>query len=82
METKLNNKIMRKISELKNGEIAIIKDIIGGQHFINKIESLGIRVGVEISKVSSQMMCGPITINIGQTQIAIGYKMAKRIIVE
>ncbi|MDA3813412.1 MAG: FeoA family protein [Candidatus Cloacimonetes bacterium] len=67
---------------LKNGESAIIKDIVGGRQFINKAESLGIREGVQITKVSSQMMQGPITIKVGQTQIAIGRGMANRIIIE
>ena len=72
----------KTIHDLKNGEPAKIKDIIGGRHFINKAESLGIRQGVQISKVSSQMMRGPVTVKVGQTQIAIGHRMAKKIIVE
>ena len=73
---------LKTIQQLKDGETAKIKDIIGGKHFINKAESLGIRVNVQITKVSSQMMHGPITVKVGQTQIAIGHGMAKKIIIE
>jgi len=73
---------LKTIHALKNGEIAKIKDVLGGKHFINKAESLGIREGVQITKVSSQMMSGPITVKVGQTQIAIGHRMAKHIILE
>lgn len=73
---------LKTIQQLKDGETAKIKDIIGGKHFINKAESLGIRVSVQITKVSSQMMHGPITVKVGQTQIAIGHGMAKKIIIE
>jgi len=73
---------LKTIHTLKNGEIAKIKDVLGGRHFINKAESLGIREGVQITKISSQMMSGPITVKVGQTQIAIGHRMAKRIILE
>lgn len=72
----------KNIYSLKNGESAKIKAILGGRQFISKAESLGIREGVEIIKVSSQMMHGPITIKVGQTQIAIGHRMANRIIIE
>lgn len=72
----------KTIQELKNGEVAKIKDVIGGKNFINKAESLGIRIGIQITKVSSQLMHGPITLKVGQAQIAIGHRMAKRIIVE
>jgi len=75
-------KDLKTIHALKNGEVAKIKDILGGRHFINKAESLGIREGVQITKISSQMMSGPITVKVGQTQIAIGHRMAKRIILE
>ena len=73
---------LKTIHILKDGEAAKIKDIIGGRRFINKAESLGIRIGVQITKVSSQMMHGPITIKVGQSQIAIGHRMANKIIIE
>ena len=72
----------KTIHDLKNGKLAKIKEIIGGRHFISKAESLGIREGVQITKVSSQMMHGPVTVKVGQTQIAIGHGMAKKIIIE
>ena len=72
----------KTIHDLKNGVPAKIKKIIGGRHFIGKAESLGIREGVQITKVSSQMMHGPVTVKVGQTQIAIGHGMAKKIIIE
>ena len=72
----------KTIHDLKNGEPAKIKEIIGGKHFIGKAESLGIREGVQITKVSSQMMHGPITVKVGQTQIALVHGMAKKIIIE
>jgi len=73
---------LKTIHGLKDGEAAKIKNIIGGRHFINKAESLGIREGVQITKVSSQMMHGPTTVKVGQSQIAIGHGMAKKIIIE
>ena len=72
----------KTIHDIKNGESTKIKDIIGGRQFINKAESLGIRKGVQITKVSSQMMHGPVTVKVGQTQIALGHRMANKIIVE
>ncbi|RLC57054.1 MAG: ferrous iron transport protein A [Candidatus Cloacimonadota bacterium] len=72
----------KTIHDLRNGESSEIKDILGGRQFINKAESLGIRKGVKITKVSSQMMHGPVTIKVGQTQIALGHRMANKIIVK
>ncbi|MBT3756358.1 MAG: ferrous iron transport protein A [Candidatus Cloacimonetes bacterium] len=77
-----DNNDLKTIHNVKDGEVAKIKDVIGGKHFISKAESLGIRIGVQITKISSQMMHGPITIKVGQSQIAIGHRMANKIIIE
>jgi len=49
---------------------------------MKKVETLGIRVGCEIEKLSSHMMRGPVIVRIGNTRAAIGYGMAKKIIVK
>ena len=67
---------------MKSGEKGIIAAIQGGHGMIHKLDALGIRCGVELKKVSRQPMRGPVLIEIGNTQIAIGYGMAQRIVVE
>lgn len=49
---------------------------------VNRLSALGIRPGKRITKVSSMLMRGPVTIQSGQTQLAVGFGMAGRIIVE
>jgi ferrous iron transport protein A len=43
---------------------------------------LGIRPGVEITKISSQLMAGPVIVQVGNTQSALGFGMAMKVIVE
>jgi len=49
---------------------------------MTRLNALGIRPGRRITKVSSMFMRGPVTVRMGQTQIAIGFGMANRILVE
>ena len=49
---------------------------------ISRLNALGIRPGQRITKVSSTPMRGPVTIKIGNAQVAIGFGMANKIIVE
>ena len=70
------------ITNMKTGERGIIKSILGGYGLTKRLSAMGIREGVEITKVSAQWMGGPVVIRIGNTQVAIGYGMAKKIIVE
>jgi ferrous iron transport protein A len=39
-------------------------------------------VGKKVTKVSAQLMRGPVTVRIDNSQVAIGFGMAKKILVE
>ncbi len=64
-----------------NGE-GIIVEIQGGYGLVQKLDAMGIRMGKKIIKVSRQWMKGPVIIRSGNTEMAIGYGMAQRIMVE
>ena len=49
---------------------------------LNRLGALGIRPGQRLTKVSAMFMRGPITVQSGGAQVAIGFGMAIRIIVE
>jgi ferrous iron transport protein A len=76
--------MMKKVdlTQLEEGESGVVVDICGGDGLVRRLESLGIRVGKEVTKVSSQLMRGPITVRINNSQVAIGFGMAKKILVE
>lgn len=73
---------MNSVVDLNEGEIGEIVSLQGVGGFLNKLDAMGIRIGVTIEKVSSQFMRGPVCIKIGNTEVAIGYGMAKKIIVK
>ena len=70
------------LTEMKRGESGTVVDIRGGQGMFRKLESLGIRPGITIVKVSSQFMKGPINIQVGNSQVALGFGIAKKIVVK
>ena len=70
------------LTQLKPDQTGTIVELCGGQGFIKRICALGIKEGKEIQKVSSQVWQGPITVKVGSFQAAIGFGMAKKIIVE
>lgn len=70
------------LTQLEEGESGVVVNIQGGYGLIRRLESLGIRVGKKVTKVSSQLMRGPITVRIDNSQVAIGFGMARKIIVE
>lgn len=70
------------LTRLQEGESGVVMNIQGGYGLTRRLESLGIRVGKKVTKVSSQLMHGPVTIQIDNSQVAIGFGMAKKILVE
>jgi ferrous iron transport protein A len=59
-----------------------VVEIQGGVGMINRLSALGLRPGKKITKVSSMLMRGPITVQLGNTRFAIGFGMAGHIVVE
>jgi len=58
-----------------------IVEVHGGYGMRARLEAMGIRPGVEITKISSQIMRGPVLIKVGNAQIALGHGMATRVLV-
>ncbi len=72
----------RKLTELKNNAEGKISSIEGGIGVQNKLEGLGIRPGVKVRKLSSQLFRGPVIILINGRQVALGNGLAKKINIE
>ena len=67
---------------MKNGQRGVVAEIKGGPSVVSRLSALGIRPGRKITKVSTMFMRGPVTIQVDNTKIAIGFGMAKKVIVE
>ena len=70
------------LRQMNSGQSGKVVEIQGGHGLVNRLSALGIRPGKKITKVSSMLMRGPVTIQSGNLQVAVGFGMAKKIIVE
>ncbi len=75
------NKIFSLANIQANKNCKIIS-VEGGYGIIKRLDAMGIKEGKIIRKISSQPMRGPVLLEINGSQIAIGYGMAGKIIVE
>lgn len=73
---------MIDLTQMAQGEDGEVVEIQGGVGIAKRLEALGIRTGVRVKKVSSQLFRGPVIIQLDNTQLAIGYGVAKKIIVK
>lgn len=70
------------LSQMEEGESGRVIEIQGGRGLMNRLEAMGIRPGKKVTKLSSMFMRGPVTVQVGTSQIAIGFGMAGKIIIE
>jgi len=69
------------LAQMQNGQSGVVLRILGRHGMVNRLSALGIRPDKRIAKISSMFMRGPVTIQVDRTQVAIGFGMAKRVIV-
>ena len=72
----------KRLAEMSNGEVGIIRGIEGGWRMHSRLQSMGVRVGKRVKKVTSQPLGGPIAFEIDNFCVALGRGMAHRITVE
>ena len=70
------------LAQLKMGQTGTVVELDGGSRFARRLESLGIRPGGKVTKVSSMLFHGPVVLKVGSSQIAIGFGMANKVWVE
>ena len=70
------------LAGMKKGQAGRVLAVQGGMGLARRLESMGIRPGVLVVKESNSFLKGPVTIRVGNAQVALGYGMASRILVE
>jgi ferrous iron transport protein A len=70
------------LAEMKTGQTGTVVEILGGHGLIRRLDALGIRPGRKVTKLSSTIFRGPVILRANSTQVAVGFGMARRILVE
>jgi ferrous iron transport protein A len=78
----MSDKTETTLSMMHTGDSGVVAYMTGAHNMINRLDALGIRRGKKITKLSSMFMKGPITIKFDEVQVAIGYRMANKIVIK
>ena len=70
------------LARLRAGQSGMVLRIEGGHGLVNRLNALGIIPGKRITKISSMLMRGPVTVEVDRTKVAVGFGMASRILVQ
>ncbi len=69
------------LADMKTGQSGTVVTVLGGHDLVRRLDALGIRPGRKVTKISSMLFRGPVTIKVNNTQVAVGFGMTKKIIV-
>jgi len=70
------------LTQMKTGDSGVIKELRGGGNFARRINSIGLRPGKRMKKISSHFWRGPQTVEVDRVRFSIGFGMAKKIFIE
>ncbi len=70
------------LTRLRAGQSGIVVGFNGGHGLVDRLSALGIIPGKRITKISAMLIRGPVTAEIDRTQVAIGFGMADKIVVQ
>ena len=70
------------LAEMRTGQTGTVVGVLGGRGLIQRLDALGIRPGKKVTKISSALFRGPVMLRVDNAQVAVGFGMARKIIVE
>ncbi|MBM4447111.1 MAG: ferrous iron transport protein A [Chloroflexi bacterium] len=78
----MSQNIQLTLGQMEAGQTGTVIQILGGRGLTRRLEALGIRPGKKVTKINSALFRGPVTLRADYTQVAIGFGMANKILVE
>lgn len=79
---KKNQPALVDLTRLAARQKGVVYILNGGHRLARRLDAMGIRPGVVVTKLSNQLLRGPVIVMAGSTQIALGNGMARKIIVQ
>lgn len=70
------------LTDMETGQTGTVVEVVSGKGVYNRLRALGIRQGTEITKRSGTFGRGPVVLQVGGTQVALGLGISQKVIVE
>jgi len=74
--------MIKSLTEMAPGESGVIVKIGGGRGIVRRLDALGLRPGKRVLKAGAQFFRGPVVVTVDGRQIALGFGMAGRVMME
>ncbi len=68
--------------DIQDGQTGIIVSILGGKTLTKRLADLGLKSGTDIKVIGRAMFSGPVQIEVCGSRLALGKRLASKIIVK
>lgn len=73
--------LVTSVAYMRAGQSGVVVGFRGGRGMVARLNAMGVRPGVYVSKRMAQPFRGPVVIRAGATELALGFGVAQRIMV-
>lgn len=70
------------LADMAASQSGRVVEILGGRGVHNRLGQLGIRPGVTLAKISPGAKRGPVVVQVGGSQVCVGFGIAYKILME
>ena len=70
------------LAEMAPGQTGMVVSLEGGHGMMRRLAAMGLHRGAAVTKTSTQPFRGPISVQVGNTEVAMGFGLARRVMVE
>ena len=74
--------VIVSLAEMAPGQTGMVVSLEGGHGMMRRLAAMGLHRGAAVIKTSSQPLRGPISVQVGNTEVAMGFGLARRVMVE
>ena len=71
---------VKSLVEMQTGQSGVVTDVRGGGGMRRRLDAMGIRLGARLTKTSDSYLRGPVTVRTGNSQLALGFGMAAKVL--
>ncbi len=77
-----NIKDKKSLTELEDGQRAVIVSVLGGKLLTKRLADVGIPSGTEIKVIRKTLFSGPVQVEVAGSRLVLGWGLATKIMVE
>jgi Fe2+ transport system protein FeoA len=79
----MNNKENEtSLTDLDDGQTAIIVSVMGGKILTKRLADLGITSGTEVKVIRKTLFSGPVQVEVAGSRLVLGWGLTSKILVE